>query len=216
MNQPYGQQPGGNNPGSGGFQQPGGNYPGSGGFQQPGGGGFPQAPQAPGYEQGGYPQQGGYGAMPQAPQEYGGPVARPGGTTAAAVLAFVQAGITLITTGILAIALAAIADLANDQAVTDAGGVDISASLTEAWIITVVQLIGVGLLIFGGVKLMSGTAGPLFLIAVGLQIALCIYWLVREAAPVVPVALIVMPIVALFLSLSSANKDYVRSRTGRA
>ena len=208
MTQPYGQQPGGNNPGGGGFQQqPGGNYPGSGGFQQqPGSGGFPQAPQAPNYQQG-------YGSMPQAPQEYGGPVTRPGGTTAAAVLAFVQGGITLITSGILMLGLAAIESV-RDDAEAQAGGIDIGAGLAEAWIVSIVQMIGVGLLIYGGVKLMSGTAGPLFMIATGLQIVLCIYWMVRGAAPVVPVVLIVMPIVALVLSLGSANKAYVASRTG--
>lgn len=233
MTQPYGQQPGGDHPGSGGFQQPGG-YPGSGGFQQPGSGGFPQAPQAPGYQQQGYQQQGygqqgygqqgheqqgygqqGYGGMPQAPQEYtGGPLPRPGGTTAAAVLAFVQAGLTLIATGLLMIALAALANLADD-AEARAGGVDISAGLAEGWIVAIVQLVGVGLLVFAGVKLLSGTAGPLFLVALGLQIVLCVYWLIRSAAPVVPIALAVMPIVALFLSLSSANKEFVRSRAGR-
>ena len=197
MTQPYGQQPGGNNPGSGGFQQ------------QPGSGGFPQAPQPPAYQQG-------YGAMPQAPQEYsGGPIPRPGGTTAAAVLAFVQGGITLITTGILMIGLAAIADLANDVNSQSAGGVDISGSLAEAWIVAIVQLIGVGLLIYGGVKLMAGAPGPLFMIAAGLQIALCIYRLIRSATPIVPTVLAVMPIVALALTFSATHKQFVASRSGR-
>jgi len=196
MTQPYGQQPGGNNPGSG-------------GFQQPGSGGFPQAPQPPAYQQG-------YGAMPQAPQEYsGGPIPRPGGTAAAAVLAFVQGGITLITTGILMIALAAVADLANQANDTSAGGIDISGSLAEGWIVAIVQLVGVGLLIYGGVKLMAGASGPLFMIAAGLQIALCIYWLVRSATPIVPILLAVMPIVALALTLGATHKQFVASRSGR-
>src|ERR1044072_2964251 len=205
MTQPYGQQPGGNNPNSGGVQQPGGNSPAPGG-QQPGSGGFPQAPQAPANQKG-------YGTMPQAPQEYGGPVARPGGTTAAAVLAFVQAGITLITTGILMIGLAAITDLANDADAT-AGGVDISGSLAEAWAVSIVQLVGVGLLIYGGVKLMGGASGPLFMIATGLQIVLCVYWLIRGAAPLVPLALAVMPIVALALTFNAGHKQFVASRSG--
>jgi hypothetical protein len=178
------------------------------GMQSPPGG-FPQAPQAPAYQQG-------YGGMPQAPQEYsGGPIQRPGGTTAAAVLAFVQGGITLITTGILMIALAAITDIANKADDTTAGGIDISGSLAEGWIVSIVQLIGVGLLIYGGVKLLSGTPGPLFMIACGLQIALVIYWLVRSAAPVVPVVLAVMPIVALALTFSGTHKQFVASRSGR-
>jgi hypothetical protein len=206
MTQPYGgqqpQQPGGNHPGSGGFQQPGGPNP-----NRPGGG----YPQAPGYQQGGYQQ--GYGGMPAAPEERGGgPVSRPGVTTAAAVLAFVQGGLTLITTGILMLGLAALQSLENDAS---AGGVEIQGTLTEAWLVSVVQLIGVALLIWGGVKLMSGTAGPLFLVAAGLQIVLCAYWLIRGAAAFVPLALIIMPIVMVVLALGSANKEYVASRSGR-
>ncbi|GAB3448509.1 hypothetical protein [Actinophytocola sediminis] len=208
MTQPYGGQPP-QQPGGG--QYSGGQYPG-GGQQQPGGsqnyqqggGGYPQAP---GYQQG-------YGGMPAAPEERGGggPVARPGVTTAAAVLAFVQGGITLITSGILLLGLAAIESYNNDAS---AGGVDIQGGLGEAWAVTIIQLVGVGLLIWGGVKLMSGTAGHLFTIAAGLQIALCIYWLAREAAPFVPVLLIVMPITALVLALGKANKEYAQSRSGR-
>jgi hypothetical protein len=223
MTQPYGQQPGdqgqpgGQYPGSGGFQQPGGQYPGSGGFQQPGGqypgsGGFPQAPQPPSYQQG-------YAGMPQAPQEYGGgAVTRPGGTTAAAVLAFVQAGITLITTAILMIALAAIQDLANGAEET-AGGIALGGALAEFWIVSIVQLIGIGLLIAGGVKLLGGRAGNLFVIAVGLQIVLCVYWLIRivtnSGSPMVPLILVVMPIISLVLALNAANKEYVRYKSGR-
>ncbi|MGH3758795.1 hypothetical protein [Actinophytocola sp.] len=175
--------------------QPGGSHPGGGG-----------PPPAPGYQQG-------YGGMPQAPQEYGGgPVARPGNTTATAVLAFVQAGVTLITTGILMIGLAAIENVADDLE-TSAGGVDIGAGLAEAWIVSIVQLVGVGLLVYAGVKVLSGTAGPLLVIATGLQLVLCVYWLIRGADPIVPVLLAVMPIVALILSFGAANKDYVRFRT---
>ena len=104
MTQPYGQQP-----------DPAGGYPQSGGYRRARGTrrlratprgrravtrstagrlqqGYPQSPP------GGYPPAPGYGeGMPPAPPEYGqGPMRRPGAVTAAAVLAFVQAGITTI------------------------------------------------------------------------------------------------------------------------
>lgn len=176
----------------GGQQQPNQNY-----------GGYPQAPAPP---------SGGFAAMPQAPQEHSGPIPRPGATTAAAVLAFVQGGLTLITTGILMLGLAALQSLEDEAS---AGGVEIQGTLTEAWLVSVVQLVGVGLLIWGGVKLMAGTPGMVFTIAVILQIVLCAYWLIRGAAPLVPLALIVMPIVALVLALGQASKQYVQSRSGR-
>lgn len=170
-------------------------------------------PQAPGYQQG-------YGGMPAAPQEYGGgPVARPGGTTAAAVLSFVQAGVTLITTAVLMIALAALQDLADGVEEETAGGIALSGALAEFWAVSIVQLVGVGLLIAGGVKALGGTGGTLFLVAVGLQIVLCVYWLIRivtnEGSPLMPLILIVMPIIALAMALSAANKEYVRYKTGR-
>jgi hypothetical protein len=201
MTQPYGgqqpQQPGGSSPGSGGFQQPGQNpnYQGSGGY-----------PQAPGYQQG-------YGGMPAAPEERGGggPVRRPGVTTAAAVLAFVQSGLTLITTGILLLAVAALESVEEDAR---AGGMDLRAGITELWIISIVQVIGIALLIWGGVKLMSGTSLPVFIAACGLQVVLCVYWLVRSEQAFVPLLLIVMPIVALALALGGASREYVRSRSG--
>jgi hypothetical protein len=224
MTQPYGQQPppGGNYPGSGGFQQPdsggfqqpGGNYPGSGGFQQPGGnypgsGGFPQAPQAPAYQQG-------YGGMPQAPQEYGGPTARPGVATASAVLAFVQAGITAVTTILL------FAGLAN------ANGGDVAVPL----LIGLAQAAGVVLLIFGAVQLMGGKARTLLIVGCALELAICLaYIIISTAIPslgidalqsvkagLIAIALFfaIMPAISLVLALGQQATQFLQSRRGRA
>lgn len=165
----------------------------------------------PGYQ--GQPQPG-YGSMPSAPPEYtGGPIARPGSVTTAAVLAFVQAGLTLICTVVVMIILAAVTDIANDS--ESVGGIDIDESgLTLAWILAVVGLIGSGLLIFGGVKAMSGTAGQLLVIAAALQILLCIVWLAALGGGIVSILLVVMPIITLVMSLGSAAKQYEASKRG--
>jgi hypothetical protein len=149
--------------------------------------------------------------MPPAPPEYtGGPVARPGSVTAAAVLGFVQAGLTIISTIILLIGLAAVQDVVNDAETIN--GVDVGGGgLAMLWIAGFVGLIGAGLLIWGAVKALGGTAGNLLVIAAALQIVLCVFWLI-EGAGIIPILLIVMPIIALVMSLGSAAKQYEASK----
>jgi hypothetical protein len=168
----------------------------------------PYGQQPPGNFNQGQP---GYGAMPPAPPEYtGGPVARPGSVTAAAVLGFVQAGLTIISTIILLIGLAAVQDVVNDAETIN--GVDVGGGgLAMLWIAGFVGLIGAGLLIWGAVKALGGTAGNLLVIAAALQIVLCVFWLI-EGAGIIPILLIVMPIIALVMSLGSAAKQYEASK----
>ncbi|MGH3758794.1 hypothetical protein [Actinophytocola sp.] len=210
MTQPYGQQPGGNYPGSGGFQQPGG-YPDSGGMQ-PGGGGLPQAPQAPGYQPG-YQQ--GYGGMPQAPQEYsGGPVARPGVVTGAAVLAYIQAGITTITTILVWIGVANL----------EGGELALQA------IVALAQTIGIVLLIWGGVQIMGGKGRTMLVAGAALELAICLVWLIRFGATdsggidfvedVKAVAIgsaiffAIMPVIIMVMALGAHVTQFLQSRRG--
>ncbi|MFC4851915.1 hypothetical protein [Actinophytocola glycyrrhizae] len=158
----------------------------------------------------------GHGAMPPAPPEYSsGPVTRPGTVTTAAVLAFVQAGITLICSVIMMIGLGAIAGAMDDAETI--GGIDVDEGmLAGLWIVTIVGLIGAGLLIWGGVKALSGTAGQLLVIAAGLQILLCVIWLAAFQGGIVSIILVVMPIIILVMSLGGPAKQYEASRSGRA
>lgn len=168
----------------------------------------PYGQQPPGnYNQG---QQPGYGAMPPAPPEYaGGPTARPGTVTGAAVLAFVQAGITLICTIFVLIGAAAVSDVAGKSDLI--GGVDVGGTAALLWILGLAGLVGGGLLIWGGVKALSGTAGMLLVIAAAVQILLCIVWLVLGAG-FLPILLVIMPIIALVLSLGGPAKQFEASR----
>ena len=158
----------------------------------------------------------GFGGMPPAPAEYSsGPVTRPGPVTAAAVLAFVQAGITLICTVILMIGLGALAGAVDDA--ESIGGVDVNeGALAGLWVLTIVGLIGSGLLIWGGVKALSGTAGQLLIIAAGLQILLCVVWLAAFQGGIVSILLVVMPIITLVMSLGGPAKQFEASRRGHA
>jgi hypothetical protein len=152
--------------------------------------------------------------MPSAPPEYtGGPTPRPGTVTAAAVLAFVQSGLTLICTIVLMIGLAALSGAVNDA--ESIGGLDVDeGALAGLWVLAIVGLIGSGLLIFGGVKALSGTAGQLLVIAAALEILLCIVWLAGFEGGIIAILLIVMPIITLVMSLGGPAKQYEASRRG--
>jgi hypothetical protein len=151
-----------------------------------------------------------HGGMPPAPQEYGsGAVARPGTTTAAAVLAFVQAGITLVCTVLVMIGLGAVSAANDDDTI---GGVDIGGALAFGWIVSIAGLVGGGLLIWGAVKALSGTAGNLLVIAAAVQIVLCLAWLIGLGGGVVAILLAVMPIIILVLALGAPAKQFEASR----
>jgi len=100
-----------------------------------------------------------------------------------------------------------------------------NTSLETEWtIIGILQLVSVGLLIFGGVQLLSGTGRQLTMVANGIQLALVIYWMIRisnlgdfggDGATfdfVVPLMYAVLPIVALPLALNKAVADYMAAK----
>jgi hypothetical protein len=253
MTDPYGQQPG----------QPGGGYPQGGYPQTPGQGqpaqGYPQSPpygqpaqglpqsppygqpaqgypqnpaygqSVPGYTQSppsGFPQAPGYGSMPAAPPEYSnGPVRRPGVATAAAVLAFVQAGITVIP---------AVLQLVNAP---NNGGVGGNPSTAVMLLIAIAEVAGVALLIFGGVQLLGGKSNVLLIAGAGLELVLCVYWIIfaatldsslvgdGEAAVAAmnagkgvligfAIFLAVMPTISLVMSVGAGTTQFLQSRRG--
>ncbi len=224
MTQPYGQQPG----------QPGG-YPQGGvpqGYPQTPGQGQPAQgyPQSPPYGQPAqsYPQSNPYGqpapsyqygAMPAAPAEYSsGPIPRPGTVTAAAVLGYVQAGITLIPT-VLMLAGAASGDA------TGAG-----SDAAIGWLVIIAQLIGAALLIAGGVQIMGGKSRALMVAGAGLELAISLFWIIRVAAiesggidvidagkgVIIGIAIFfaIMPTISLVMSLGASTTQFLQSRRG--
>jgi hypothetical protein len=235
MTQPYGQQP---DPSGGGYPQ--GGYP-QGYPQTPGQGqpaqGYPQSPpygqpaqgypQSPPYGQPAQNQAYGqpaqpypYGAMPSAPPEYStGPIPRPGVVTAAAVLAYVQAGITLIPTVLMLAGLVGAEGGSGDDA-------------AFAWIITLAQVAGAALLITGGVQIMGGKSRTMMLVGTGIELAVCLGWVVRVAliesggigedvidagkGVLIGFAIFfaIMPVISLVLSLGASTTQFLQSRRG--
>jgi hypothetical protein len=161
--------------------------------------------------------------MPAAPAEYsGGPIPRPGTATAAAVLAFVQAGITAIP-GVL--------QLIGAFGATGAEG----SLVVETLIVSIVTLIGVGMLIAGAVQLLGGKGRTVLVIGAAIELAICVYYIitalmvssdadleaVESAIDVAKGVLVgfaiffaIMPAVSLILSLGSTTTQFLQSRRG--
>src|SRR5439155_25236880 len=117
---------------------------------------------------GGFQQPVGYPSAPHyAPPTGRGPIDKPGTITGAAVLAFIQAGITLITTGSMFTAVVSAQNAARALGLKTGGGV------AEVWLVSFAQLAGLILLIFGAVTLLSGTGRGLMVLACGLELGIC-------------------------------------------
>jgi hypothetical protein len=236
MTQPYGQQPDGGYPQGGHPQTPGQGQPAQGYPQSPPYGqpaqGYPQSPPygqpAQGYPQGqaygGQPP--GYGAMPSAPPEYSaGPIGRPGTATAAAVLAFVQAGLTAIP-GVL--------QLINAPKNGGLGGNPPTGVMV---IVAIAEVLGVALLIVGGVQLLGGRSRNIIMAGAALELALCVYWVIWAASLSSTLAgdedfavaamntgkgvligfaifFAVMPTITLIMSAGASTTQFLQSRRG--
>lgn len=231
MTQPYGQQP---DP-QGGYPQ--GGYPQGGvpqGYPQTPGQGQPAQgyPQSPPYGQPAQPQypqsppygqpapQYPYGSMPAAPAEYSsGPIPRPGTVTAAAVLGYIQAGITLIPTILMLAGLVS----------SDTSGAAEDAAL--GWIIVLAQIAGAALLIAGGVQIMGGKSRSVMVAGAGLEVAISLFWIIRVAlidsegvdvidagkGVIIGIAIFfaIMPTISLVMSLGASTTQFLESRRGR-
>jgi hypothetical protein len=226
MTNEYGQQPypghqppipGYGAPAAGsGYPQQQGGYPGT----PPGG-----QPAYPGTPPGGQPVYAGQ-PYPQGQGGYGGggygqaPIEKPGSVTGAAVLGFIQAGITLITTAIIFFGLIGTASVQSGDAAI-------------GWIVAFAQLAGLILLIFGAVQLMSGTNRMLYLVGVIVELLICGYYLIsivatdtgggvlgdqfedlKAAMTVIPIVFAVMPVIGLILALGSGTTRWLQAKRG--
>ena len=148
---------------------------------------------------------------------------RPGGVTAAAVLAYVQAGVTALGTVVGLIAMAV--------NLSSGGPVPLQ------WAVAVAQVIGAGLLIVGGVALTRGSGRGVMVAGCVSQLMLTVYYLVfagvasdrtidpqntlardglveagRAIMVVTALIFAVMPIISLALSLGRRATDFLRSQ----
>ncbi|OLF14892.1 hypothetical protein BU204_24430 [Actinophytocola xanthii] len=132
--------------------------------------------------------------------------------TTAAVLAFVQAGLTTITTLLMWVGL------------FGSGG-DFEAL---PLILTIAQTIGIVLLIMGGVQVLGGKSRNLLIAGAALELAICVTWLLQFAMAesegidlledlkaggiAIAIGFAVMPALIIFMSVSRQTSEYLRSR----
>jgi EamA domain-containing membrane protein RarD len=99
---------------------------------------------------------------------------------AAAVLAFVQAGVVAVASAYVLLLASTFGFLASVPGA--AGAEEASALVTEATVVTVVQLLSVIALVVGGVVVLNRRSRSSWLTLVAglaVQLALALYWLVR-------------------------------------
>jgi hypothetical protein len=92
-------------------------------------------------------------------------------------------------------------------------GIYIGSTVAEGWVAAVVQLAGIVVLIVAGRRVLSGTGERLYLTAMGLQVVLCVYWLIRGAFALVPLVLLIMPLLGVVFLLGAASQEYIRARS---
>jgi hypothetical protein len=129
----------------------------------------------------------GYGWAPPAPPApywpaYGPPVPvrprRPGQVVASAVLAFVQAAVVALSSAYLLVLASTFGLLASEIG----GDGEADALVTEAVVLTVVQLLSAVALVVGGIMVLnrrSRASWLTLLVAFAAQLALSLYWVVR-------------------------------------
>lgn len=198
-------------------------YPGT--WQTAGPYGGPPAPYPQGYPPPGWGSPPGSG--PPGPPSAGWPAppypvapvapGRPGTVLAAAVLAFIAAGLLVIAALLLLAASSAIAGMTSGMGVSD-GGLTVELAVDG-----VADLVGAGLLIAGGASAQSGrrSGRPLLLAGASLVVVLSIYWLARAGTPSVGTALLfaALGLTAGGLLLSPSARDWFEAdghhRSGR-
>ena len=193
-------------------------YPTSGypqaGFSQSG---YPQRgyPQ-PGYLQGGYPQPGypqpghpagyppeGYQLVPMYPVQR--PAAKPGGATAAAVLAYVQSGFVLIGGVVMFFGSAGLDSFGRNGSLS-----------SELTVIGIVALLAGGLLIAGATTLLNRKPA-LLLLGNALSIAISLYFVIRlidfvdGIALWVPILYAVLPVISTALACTRDVRAWARA-----
>jgi hypothetical protein len=162
--------------------------------------GYPSSPGQPqGYASNPYGQpypQGQFGQYPMT-----NPNRRPGGATASAVLAYVQAGIILIIGIIL---------LAGAKTFDDFGG-DGSAT-AELAVDGVVNLVLGALLIAGAVMLTAGKSRNVMILACVGNLVDAVYWVIRaeSGGKALVLFFVVLPIISLALIMNNSVANWLR------
>jgi hypothetical protein len=131
---------------------------------------------------------------------------KPSSISTAVVLGFVQVGLSVVATVgmiVLVLALASAMEVGTGD---------------EVWLIAVVQFIVAALLLAGSFRLRSGTTRSLYIVAVGLQLVICLGWLVLFLAwaanpmrfAVVPLTFGALAVIGVVHAARPSSSEYLR------
>jgi hypothetical protein len=106
---------------------------------------------------------------------------RPGQVIAAAVLAFVQGGLVLLTS-VYVLLFSSLARIATDADPSSAPPAEVDGLATEGTVLGIVQVLSAVVLVVGGVLVLNSRRRRslvVLLAAFAVQVLLCVYWAVR-------------------------------------
>lgn len=162
------------------------------------------------------PQQ---GAQP--PTSSSGPVGnrrttptRPGTAKAAAVLAFIWGGLTIISSLISMTAGNIIASAGSACAKNDQSGLCAFAADSGSMLIVIgIALIAAaGLMIWGGLVALNGTTAKVLVIASGIQILIQIVWTIDTGSLAFGIVGVIVPLAIILLMVNAASKTWFQTK----
>lgn len=141
---------------------------------------------------------------------------RPGMVTAAAVLAFIWGGLTIVSSLISMVAGrlfsgAGSACAQNDQSGLCAFAAGSGGLLT---VLGIALVVAAGLVIWGGAVALNGRNGKILVIACGIQIVIQVVWMIDTGSIAFGVVGVIVPIVIIALMVSPASKSWLHARRG--
>lgn len=141
---------------------------------------------------------------------------RPGTVTAAAVLAFVWAGLTILSSLISMAAGSLFRSAASACAENDQSGLCASAADSETLLVVmgIALIVAAGLLIWGGVAALHGKSGKILVATSGIQVVIQIIWMIETGSIAFGIVGTLVPMGIIVLMLGSASRRWLRAMRG--
>ena len=141
---------------------------------------------------------------------------RPGMVTAAAVLAFVWGGLTIISSLLSMAAGSLFSSAGSACAENDQSGLCAFAAGSESLLIVIgsALIVAAGLVIWGGVAALSGKNGKVLVITSAIQVVIQVVWMIDTGSVAFGIVGVIVPIGIIVLMVSSASKGWFHAVRG--
>ncbi|MEO7125995.1 MAG: hypothetical protein ABI382_01215 [Nakamurella sp.] len=154
-------------------------------------------------------------AYPSAPAEYGPATpSRPGMVKAAAILAFIWGGLTIVSSLISMTAGSLLAGAGSACAKNDQSGLCAFAADSGSMLIVIgIALIAAAaLMIWGGTVALNGTNAKVLVITSGIQIIIQIFWMINTGSIAFGIVGVIVPIGIIALMMNTASKNWFETK----